>query len=135
MKNLTIILLSLSLFSCIPSDEVIIEQPTELEGMFYSYDKELKKVNYKSNQVNYLFEGNSLTVRDGNFLIYKGTYTIEDNILRSESTLVNMVYNEGDEIQIEIEVSSDKKTFTVNNSWIWFVSSSDVTGTYKFIYN
>jgi hypothetical protein len=135
MKNLSIILLSLSLFSCIPADEVVFEQPTELNGMFYSYDKELKEVAYNSNQVNYLFDGNSITVRDGSFLIYKGTYTIEDNILISESTLVNMVYNEGDEIQIEIEVSADKKTFTVNNSWIWFVSSSDVTGTYKFIYN
>ena len=134
-KVLVVLVMSLSLFSCLPADEKIIEcEPLVLEGMFYSYDKNTGDINYSKHQVNYFFVDGQVTVRDANFLIFKGTYYIQDGILTATSNINNMVYNEYDTIEIEISLGKDGKSFSVSNTWTWFITSSEVRGDFKFIY-
>ena len=134
-KVLMVLVMSLSLFSCLPADEVIIEkEPIVLEGMFYSYNKKTGNVTYSKNKVNYLFKNGQVTVRDGDFLIFKGTYYIEDGVLTATSNIVNIVYNEYDVVEMKISLGEDGKSFRIKNTWTWFVTSSKVKGNYKFIY-
>lgn len=134
-KSILIIIMSLGFFGCLPADEVIIQkEPIVLEGMFYSYNKNTGNVTYNKNQVNYLFADGQVTVRDGDFLIFKGTYYIEDGVLIATSNIVNMVYNEYDVVEMKISLGEDGKSFRIKNTWTWFVTSSKVKGNYKFIY-
>ena len=132
MKNLvTIILISLTFFNC--TDEDIYVKPVLIEGMFYSYKDGV--VNRAKKQVSYHFEDNQITVKDGAFLIFRGDYTITDGTLIATATSKNMVYDFGDAIEFNISVGKYGKYIKISKSWLWFVSSSDVTGTYKHIYS
>jgi hypothetical protein len=134
-KVLVVLVMSLSLFSCLPADEKIIEcEPIVLEGMFYSYDKSSGDIKYSKHQVNYFFVDGTITVRDARFLIFRGTYYIKDGVLIATSNIKNMVYDEYDTIEIQISLDKGGKSFSVANTWTWFITSSEVRGDFKFIY-
>lgn len=131
-KLVTIILISLSFLNC-TQEEIHIE-PVLIDGMFYSYDTDKNEVARAKNKVSYLFSNGELTVRDGQFLIFKGEYEILDRRLIATSNIVNMVYGEGDTIEFKMDINKHGNYFTVYENWLWFVSSHNVEGTYKFIY-